>query len=62
MSDKKWDCHCWAHYPNINHKRKNGSWKCVDKYECIRDLIEPNLNYYDKATHCKRKEAASDRQ
>ena len=52
---KDYDCHCWCHYPNIHHKHKNGKWICVDKYECIRDLIEPNTNYYDKATHCRKK-------
>lgn len=53
---REWDCHCWMHYPNPLHKHKNGKWKCVDCYECIRDLVEPNTNYYDKATHCRRKD------
>lgn len=51
----EWDCHCWCHYPNEHHKHRNGKWKCVDRYECIRDLVEPNTNYYDKATHCRKK-------
>ena len=52
---KTYDCHCWLHYPNERHKHKNGKWKCVDDYECVRDLVEPNLNYYNKATHCRKK-------
>lgn len=50
-----WDCHCWCKYPNEHHKHKNGKWKCVDDYECVRDLVEPLTNYYDQATHCKRR-------
>ena len=34
----KGECSCWVKYPNPNHKKKNGKWKCVDDYECIRDL------------------------
>ena len=49
-----WDCSCWAHYPNKSHKHKNGHWKCVDDYICIRDLIDGR--YYDACTHCIRKE------
>ncbi len=60
MASREWDCHCWMPYPNKYHKHKNGKWKCVDKYECIRDLVVPNTNYYDKATHCKRKEVEND--
>lgn len=55
MSKVDWDCHCWCEYPNKHHKHKNGKWKCVDKYECIRDLAEPLTNYYNQATHCIRK-------
>lgn len=58
MSKVNWDCHCWCNYPNKHHKHKNGKngkWKCVDKYECIRDLVEPLTNYYNQATHCIRK-------
>lgn len=49
------DCSCWCKYPNINHKHKNGKWKCVDRFQCIRDLVEPLTNYYDQKTHCIRK-------
>ena len=51
MKDKKWDCSCWRNYPNPNYKKKNGKWMCIDKYECIRDLVAP----YDKKTHCRRR-------
>ena len=37
---KEYDCSCWWHYPNEHHKHKNGKWKCVDDYECIRDLVD----------------------
>lgn len=36
----KTECTCWVDYPNENHKFKNGKWKCVDNYECVRKLIE----------------------
>ncbi len=52
-----WDCACWQHYPNEHHKHKNGKWKCVDKFECIRDLVEERtLSGYDCCTHCVRKD------
>lgn len=28
-------CSCWVNYPNNNHKKSNGKWKCVDYYKCI---------------------------
>lgn len=52
----KWDCSCWCNYPNKSHKQKNGKWKCVDRIQCIRDLVEPLTNYYDQKTHCIKKE------
>lgn len=36
----KIECTCWVDYPNESHKFKNGKWKCVDNYECVRKLIE----------------------
>ena len=32
------NCSCWCKYPNESHKRKNGKWKCIDKYYCVHDL------------------------
>ena len=29
-------CTCWANYPNKAHKKNNGTWRCVDKYRCVR--------------------------
>ena len=55
-----WDCHCWLPYPNQKHKHKSGKWKCADNYECIRNLVQPLTNYYNQATHCKRKEKKKD--
>ena len=31
------ECRCWNNYPNIMHKKRNGSWKCVDCFRCIKD-------------------------
>lgn len=31
------ECSCYASYPNESHKKKNGKWKCVDDYECVRN-------------------------
>jgi hypothetical protein len=31
-------CTCWVEYPNEAHQFKNGHWKCVDRYKCIRPL------------------------
>lgn len=48
MVSKNYVCHCWCEYPNDNHKRKNGKWKCVDSYEYV------GKSKYG-ATHCKKK-------
>jgi len=53
------ECSCWAKYPNPMHKNKNGKWKCVDDYECIRDLEIKMINgvsCVSEKTHCIRKE------
>jgi hypothetical protein len=31
-----YQCSCYMPYPNINHKNKNGKWKCVDNYRPIK--------------------------
>ena len=31
-----YQCHCYLHYPNPSHKKKNGEWKCVDKYKPMK--------------------------
>lgn len=45
-----YQCSCYRDYPNENHRRKNGHFKCVDVYE-----------YWGKTKHsltaCRRKEA-----
>ena len=40
---KMTECTCYMQYPNECHKHKNGKWKCVDNYECIRPLEEIKL-------------------
>lgn len=54
------ECSCWEKYPNPLLKRKNGKWKCVDDYECIRDLevVETSIGItaVRRKTHCIRKE------
>ena len=51
---KNYDCSCFADYPNENHKRKNGSWKCIDKYEKCEDWKPKSI--YSCKTHCRKKE------
>lgn len=46
-----YQCSCYLPYPNINHKNKNGSWKCVDRYEPIK----MKRNNYGAMTHCRKK-------
>lgn len=43
-------CSCYYKYPNPNHKKENGKWKCVDCYENIN-----NAEGYRRKTHCRRK-------
>ena len=54
------ECSCWVKYPNPMHKNKNGKWKCVDDYECIRDLeikmTKVGVSCVSRKTHCIRKE------
>lgn len=51
---KDYQCSCYVEYPNQSHKNKNGTWKCVDKYEKCEGW-KPNSPYGCK-THCRRKE------
>ena len=48
-----YDCCCIVDYPNKNHCRKNGHWKCIDRFEywgktkfgktaCIRKEVKRN--------------------
>lgn len=57
-------CSCWQKYPNELHKKKNGKWKCVDNYHCVRDLVERVTAFGKtvqiKKTVCEKKEAADD--
>lgn len=54
------ECSCWVKYPNPMHKKDNGRWKCVDDYECIRDLeikmTKVGVSCVSGKTHCRRKE------
>jgi len=34
-------CSCWCKYPNESMKFKNGKWKCIDNYKCIRPAEYP---------------------
>lgn len=52
-------CSCWCDYPNIHHQHKNGNWKCVDKYRCIRPLEKEirgtmHFEYLTRKTLCER--------
>ena len=46
-------CSCYMPYPNISHKKKNGKWKCVDKY---RPIKFDNKYCYRPLTKCVRVE------
>jgi len=56
----KGECSCWLDYPNANHKRRNGHWKCVDKYECIRQLQRKQNGTVRHKTVCRKKEVVDD--
>lgn len=47
-----YQCSCYMPYPNENHKNRNGSWKCNDKYEQIKFK---QSSKYGPITKCKRK-------
>ena len=51
MSD--YQCSCYMEYPNICHKNKNGTWKCIDNYEKCEDWQPKSI--YACVTHCRRK-------
>lgn len=51
--NKNYDCSCYQEYPNVLHKRSNGAWKCIDKYEKVEDW-KPTSACRCK-THCRRK-------
>ena len=47
-----YQCTCYMPYPNENHKNKNGTWKCIDKYEPIK--YERKWRH-SPITRCKKK-------
>lgn len=49
----RWDCSCYMPYPNKGHKNKNGSWKCVDRYEPI---TMEQKSWHSPCTHCRKVE------
>ena len=52
------ECSCWCEYPNLNHKKDNGKWKCKDNYECVRNLERiknKHGGYYLRKTKCIKK-------
>lgn len=46
-------CSCWCKYPNEAHKKRNGKWKCVDSYRCIRDKEEMHKTVCEKIEEVK---------
>lgn len=48
-----YQCSCYMPYPNINHKHKNGKWKCVDKYRPMKFMRKRGNT---PQTKCVRKE------
>lgn len=56
------ECTCWIEYPNENHKKASGKWKCVDDYVCLRPLSvrkckPPCKDFAYGKTKCRRKDA-----
>ena len=47
-------CSCWQNYPNKNHRKDNGRWKCVDCYENIKNTDGK------RKTKCVKKESMND--
>ena len=47
-----YQCSCYMPYPNENCKRKNGKWKCVDKYKPIKF---ERKHIYQPMTKCVKK-------
>lgn len=54
MAKGNYQCSCFAEYPNVAHKNKNGTWKCIDKYEKCEDWVGKYLG--SCKTHCRRKD------
>lgn len=54
LNGGQYDCSCFVDYPNESHRKINGSWKCVDKYEKCEDWKSKSI--YGCKTHCRRKE------
>ena len=52
-------CTCWVDYPNASHKKANGSWKCKDRYTCIRQRTGSSA-YTGLKTKCVKKEGGTD--
>ena len=51
------DCSCYLPYPNERYRKKNGSWKCVDRYEGMTDY-DTGRHYSPGSvpcTHCRKK-------
>lgn len=49
------ECSCWCPYPNKNMKRKNGNWKCVEEFICIKDYKDFNGRSRGEKTKCVKK-------
>lgn len=56
----KGECSCYYEYPNPCHRRRNGNWLCVDKYECIRPLQRKENGRVKLKTVCRKKEVVDD--
>lgn len=47
-----YQCSCYCPYPNENYRKKNGKWKCLDKYEPIKSH---RIGEHYPMTKCRRK-------
>lgn len=46
------ECRCWCNYPNPTQKREDGSWKCTDSYELVKNRTS---RYRSGKTRCRLK-------
>ena len=59
QSKRNYDCSCYMPYPNERHRNRNGSWKCVDKYE--PSDYKASGKYFNPCTYCIKNVKVADR-
>lgn len=51
-----YDCSCYMTWPNKNHRKDNGEWRCVDRYVPMRHNTKGADVGHMPCTKCIRKE------